>query len=72
MIGRNSLSSEYIVQIRHFSPTDIACPRQLEKLPQTQSVGHLFGLLPLVALYLVDHRKVRYFYLVYSFVIFSS
>ena len=39
MIGRNSLSSEYIVQIRHFSPTDIALSlEQLEKLPQTQSV----------------------------------
>ncbi len=39
MIGQNSVSSEYIVQIRHFSPTDIALALEhLEKLPQTQSV----------------------------------
>jgi hypothetical protein len=39
MIGQNSVSSEHIVQIRHFSPTDIALAlEQLEKLPQTQSV----------------------------------
>jgi hypothetical protein len=39
MIGQNSGSSEYIVQIRHFSPTDIALALEnLEKLPQTQSV----------------------------------
>ena len=38
IIGQNSVSSEYIVQIRHFSPTDIALSlEQLEKLPQTQS-----------------------------------
>jgi hypothetical protein len=39
MIGQNSVSSEYIVQIRHFSPTDIALALEsLEKLPQTLSV----------------------------------
>ena len=39
IIGQNSVSSEYIVQIRHFSPTDIALALEyLEKLPQTQSV----------------------------------
>jgi hypothetical protein len=39
MIGQNSVSSEYIVQIRHFSPTDITLALEyLENLPQTQSV----------------------------------
>jgi hypothetical protein len=39
MIGQNSVSSEYIVQIRHFSPSDIALALEsLEKLPQTLSV----------------------------------
>ena len=39
IIGQNSASSEYIVQIRQFSPTDIAAALEyLGKLPQTQSV----------------------------------
>jgi len=39
IIGQNSASSEYIVQIRHFSPTDIAAALEyLGKLPLTQSV----------------------------------